>query len=74
MHKTPIRRSGNGLGVALPRTVIENIGLRGAGELYPIETDEGIILTPLNDRLFQWAMTYERMRKQYHRTLQRLAQ
>jgi antitoxin MazE len=73
MLKTAIRRVGNSLGVTLPKTVVENYKLAEGDELYLIETDEGIMLTPFDPHFAEWAKSYEKTYKRYRNTLKALA-
>jgi antitoxin MazE len=73
MLKTAIRRVGNSLGVTLPKTVVENYKLSEGDELYLIETEHGIMMTPFNPEFAEWAQSYEKANKRYRNTLKALA-
>lgn len=73
MQKTAVRKVGNSLGITLPKTIIDNYHLHEGDELHLIQTDEGIIITPLNPRFSEWAEAYEKTNKKYRNTLHKLA-
>ena len=73
MQKTSVRKVGNSLGITLPKTIVENYHLSEGDELHLIETDEGIILSPLSPEFTEWAESYERVNRKYRNTLHRLA-
>ncbi len=72
MLKTAVRRVGNSLGITLPKTVIDNYHLTEGDELHLVETDEGVVLTPLNPQFSAWAEAYGRTNKKFRNTLHAL--
>ncbi len=73
MRKTAVRRVGNSLGVTLPKTVVDNYSLSEGDELYLVETEEGVMLTPFNPQFAMWVKSYEKANKRYRNTLRALA-
>ena len=72
MLKTTVRRVGNSLGITLPKTVIDNYHLSQGDELHLVETEEGVVLTPLNPEFSAWAEAYGRTNKKFRNALQAL--
>jgi putative addiction module antidote len=73
MLKTAVRRVGNGLGVTLPKSVVERFQLGEGDELYLVETEDGVILSPFNPEFARWAKAYDRTNKKYKNLLRALS-
>ena len=73
MLKTAVRRVGNSLGITLPKTIIDNYNLNEGDELHLVQTDEGVVLTPLDPEFTAWAEAYRRTNKKFRNTLHALA-
>ena len=73
MLKTAVRRVGNSLGITLPKTIIDNYHLNEGDELHLVETDAGVVLTPLDPEFAAWAEAYRRTNKKFRNTLHALA-
>lgn len=73
MLKTSVRRVGNSLGITLPKTIIDNYHLNEGDELHLVQTDEGVVLTPLDPEFTAWAEAYRRTNKKFRNTLNALA-
>jgi antitoxin component of MazEF toxin-antitoxin module len=73
IFKIAIRRVGKSLGIALPTTIVENYRLSIGDELYPVEREEGVVVTPIDPKFQKWARAYERTNKRYRFTLKALA-
>ena len=73
MQKTAVRKVGNSLGVTLPKTITSNLNLAEGDELFLIETQDGILLTPFNPQFSDWVEAYEKTNKKYRNALHQLA-
>lgn len=71
--KVTVRKMGGSLGVTLPKDFAKRMQVREGDTLYAVETDQGILLTPL-DPTFEKAMRiYERGARKYRNALRELA-
>lgn len=72
-RKVTLRKMGGSVGATLPKDIAERLHVREGDELYVIETDEGVLLTPY-DPDFQKAMAaYQRTASKYRNALRELA-
>ena len=73
VRKVTLRRMGGSVGATLPKEMAERLHVRPGDEVFVIETEEGVLLTPY-DPDFQRAMTaYERTASKYRNALRELA-
>lgn len=73
VRKITLRRMGGSVGTTLPKEMVERLKVRPGDELFAIETDEGILLTPY-DPAFEKAMRlYDRFARRYRNALRELA-
>lgn len=73
VRKVKVRRMGGSLGATLPKDMMERLKMEAGDELFAIETDDGILLTPF-DPHFEAAMAvYERGAGKYRNALRELA-
>ena len=73
VKKITLRRMGGSVGATLPKEMAERLHVRPGDEVFVIETEEGVLLTPY-DPDFQRAMTaYERTASKYRNALRELA-
>ena len=72
-RKVTLRKMGGSVGATLPKDVAERLHVQEGDELFIIETDEGVLLTPY-DPEFQEAMAaYKRTASKYRNALRELA-
>ncbi|MEJ7811122.1 MAG: hypothetical protein WKG32_11985 [Gemmatimonadaceae bacterium] len=73
-HKLKIRAVGSSLGTIFPKAMLERMHLNKGDELFAVETEEGILLTP-HDPDFEAAMAaFVVGRKKYRNALRKLAE
>jgi putative addiction module antidote len=73
VKKVTLRKMGGSLGATLPKDVADRLHVQAGDDLFVIETDQGILLTPY-DPQFEKAMTaYERTANKYRNALRELA-
>lgn len=64
---------GGSVGATLPKDIADRLHVRAGEEVFVVETDEGVLLTPY-DPDFQRAMkAYERTASEYRNALRGLA-
>jgi len=73
VKKVTLRQMGGSVGATLPKDMAERLHVRAGDEVFVIETEQGVLLTPY-DPDFQRAMTaYERTASKYRNALRELA-
>jgi antitoxin MazE len=72
-RKVTLRKMGGSVGATLPKDIAERLHVEAGDELFVVETDEGVLLTPY-DPEFQKAMAaYKRTARKYRNALRELA-
>jgi putative addiction module antidote len=73
VKKVTLRKMGGSVGATLPKDLSDRLHVQAGDELFVVETDEGILLTPY-DPDFEKAMdAYERTASKYRNALRELA-
>jgi putative addiction module antidote len=65
---------GNSLGVILPKELLERLRVGKGDSLYVIETKQGIELTPYNPEFARQVEAAERVMREDHDALRKLAE
>ena len=68
-----LRRYGGSLGAILPKTMTDRLNLKEGDQVYVVETEHGILLTPFDPQFAQVLEAEERISKQYQNALRELA-
>jgi len=72
-RKVTLRKMGGSVGATIPKDIAERLHIQAGDEIFVIEREEGILLTPY-DPDFQRAMAaYERTASTYRNALRELA-
>ena len=74
MSVLKITSIGNSVGVILPDEILERLRVKGGDTLYAIETKNGIELTANNPELAQQMEIAERVMREDHEALRKLAE
>jgi putative addiction module antidote len=73
VRKVTLRKMGGSVGATLPKDMADRLHVRAGDEVFVVETEEGVLLTPY-DPDFQKAMkAYERTASKYRNALRELA-
>jgi antitoxin MazE len=73
VRKITLRQVGGSIGATLPKDMADRLHVKPGDEMFAIETDRGILLTPY-DPTFEKAMAaYERTASKYRNALRDLA-
>ena len=72
-RKVTLRQMGGSIGATIPRDVAERLQIKAGDEIFVVEQEDGILLTPY-DPEFQKAMAaYDRTAARYRNALRELA-
>jgi antitoxin MazE len=73
VRKITLRRMGGSIGATLPKDMADRLHVKPGDEIFAVETEHGILLTPY-DPTFEKAMAaYERTAAKYRNALRELA-
>lgn len=73
VRKVTLRQMGGSVGATLPKDIADRLHVAAGDEVFIIETEHGVLLTPY-DPIFDKAMTaYRRGAKKYRNALRELA-
>jgi putative addiction module antidote len=73
VRKVTLRKMGGSVGATLPKDMADRLHVQAGDEVFVVETEQGVLLTPY-DPEFQRAMkAYERTASKYRNALRELA-
>ena len=73
VRKVTLRQMGGSVGATLPKDMADRLHVQAGDEVFVVETEQGVLLTPF-DPDFQRAMkAYERTASRYRNALRELA-
>ena len=73
VRKVTLRKMGGSVGATLPKDMADRLHVQAGDEVFVVETEQGVLLTP-SDPNFQKAMkAYERTASKYRNALRELA-
>jgi len=73
VRKVTLRKMGGSVGATLPKDMADRLHVQAGDEVFVVETEQGVLLTPY-DPHFQKAMkAYERTASKYRNALRELA-
>lgn len=73
IKEVTLRRYGGSLGTTLPKAMTDRLNLAEGDKVYVVETEQGLLLTPLDPQFAQVLEAEERISKQYQNALSELA-
>lgn len=74
IRKVTLRQMGGSVGATIPKDIADRFHVHAGDEIFVVETDQGILLTPY-DPLFEKAMAaYEHGARKYRNALRRLSE
>jgi antitoxin MazE len=72
-RKVTLRKMGGSVGATIPKDIADRLHVQAGDEIFVVETEDGVLLTPY-DPQFQKAMAaYERTASRYRNALRKLA-
>lgn len=73
VKKVVLRQMGGSIGATIPKELSELFHLKKGDEVFIIETDRGILLTPFDPNFEKAMVVYEKGAKKYRNALNELA-
>jgi putative addiction module antidote len=73
IREVTIRRYGGSLGTTLPKAMTDRLSIGAGDKVYAVETERGILLTPLDPDFLRVMEAEERISKKYQNALSELA-
>jgi putative addiction module antidote len=74
MKQVKLRQAGGSVSATLPKEMADRLHLQSGDQVYVIETEKGLLITPY-DPVFEKALAvYERGSKKYRNALRELAE
>lgn len=73
VRKVTLRQMGGSVGATLPKDMADRLHVAPGDEMFVVETDQGILLTPYDPNFDQAMQAYERVAKKYRNALRELA-
>lgn len=73
IRKVTVRKMGGSVGATLPKDMIDRLHLAAGDELFVVETENGILLTPYDPQFGRAMVAYERTASKYRNALRELA-
>jgi len=74
VKRVTARKMGGSVGTTLPKESAERFHIKAGDVLNVIETDEGILITPLDPEFEKAMKVYERGARKYRNSLRKLAE
>lgn len=72
-RKVTLRKMGGSVGATLPKDIAERLHVQEGDELFVVETEEGVLLTPYDPEFQKTMAAYERTASKYRNALRQLA-
>lgn len=74
VEQVTLHRYGHALGTTLPKTMTDRLKLSAGDKVYAVETEHGILLTPVDPALISALEAGERISNRYRNALRELAE
>jgi len=74
IKETTLRKYGGSLGATLPKAMTDRFNLAAGDNVFVVETEQGILLTPYDPDFLRVMEAEARISKQYQNALRELAQ
>jgi putative addiction module antidote len=72
VKKVSVRQTGTSMSATIPKEMADRLHIGVGDELFAIETESGVLLTPYDPVLEQGMKTYNRIAKKYRVALKEL--
>lgn len=73
VRKITLRQVGGSIGATLPKDMAERLHVKPGDEVFAVETDRGILITPFDPAFDKAMAAYDRTASKYRNALRELA-
>jgi antitoxin MazE len=73
VRKITLRQVGGSIGATLPKDMADRLHVKPGDEIFAVETENGILLTPYDPTFDKAMVAYERTAAKYRNALRELA-
>jgi antitoxin MazE len=73
VRRITLRQVGGSIGATLPKDMADRLHVKPGDEIFAVETDNGILLTPYDPTFARAMAAYERTASKYRNALRELA-
>jgi putative addiction module antidote len=73
VRKVTLRQMGGSVGATIPKDMAERLHVRAGDEVFVIETEKGVLVTPFDPEFQRAMVAYERTAGKYRNALRELA-
>ena len=73
VRKIKLRQVGGSIGATLPKDMADRLKVEGGDEVFVVETDQGILITPYDPTFDATMAAYRRTASKYRNALRELA-
>jgi putative addiction module antidote len=73
VRKVTLRQMGGSVGATIPKDMAERLHVRAGDEVFVIETEKGVLVTPFDPEFQRAMVAYERTARKYRNVLRELA-
>jgi len=73
VRKVSLRRMGGSVGATIPKDIAERLHVEPGDEVFIVETENGVLLTPFDPTFDEAIAAYHRGAKKYRNALRELA-
>jgi len=73
VRKVSLRRMGGSVGATIPKDIAERLHVEPGDEVFIVETENGVLLTPFDPTFEEAIAAYQRGAKKYRNALRELA-
>lgn len=73
VKKVTMRKIGGSIGTTLPKDMLDRLHVEPGDEMFAVETEDGILLTPFDPKFEKAMEHYERFSRKYRNALRELA-
>ena len=73
VKKITLRQVGGSIGATLPKDMADRLHVRAGDDVFVVETEQGILLTPYDPSFDRAMAAYERTASKYRNALRELA-
>jgi putative addiction module antidote len=73
VRKVTLRQMGGSVGATLPKDIADRLHVEAGDEVFMIETDSGVLLTPYDPAFDQAVAAFQRGARKYRNALRELA-